>query len=179
MSVINSLKEYFETLHNYWNSSYGTLPQVPFDELINPMLYQGEPDEEEYVSWLPKLKETNEDFKAIESDIGLCLHSSIKEYFNSYWFLELQGFFHSKLIHLEPVEPGKDLRNFFVNQKTYEENQGKQLKNIHIGFISPDDLALVINNETGEVLQENFETGELTVIAESLEMLISELRMSK
>lgn len=45
MSVIYVLETYFRNLNGFWNSSYDTLPQVPFDELLNPMLYQGEPDE--------------------------------------------------------------------------------------------------------------------------------------
>ncbi|MBN3522642.1 SecY-interacting protein Syd [Paenibacillus apiarius] len=75
--------------------------------------YQSELDEDEYVYWEPKVKEKQEDFEAIEADIDLRVHSSIKEYFNSFWFLNLQGFYNSKLISLGPVEPDKDINIFY------------------------------------------------------------------
>lgn len=179
MSVKEELAHYFDELLSYWNNTFGTLPKTPFDEEANPSLYQGEPDEDEYVSWKPIEKEMQEDFEAIEANIDLHLHSSIKEYFNSFWFLNLQGFYNSKLIILEPVQPGMDINNFFVNQKKYEEHQGKILKNIQLGYISPENMALMVNNETGEILQEDFETGHSTVIAKSLEELIKGLRVTR
>ncbi|NRG00887.1 SecY-interacting protein Syd, partial [Paenibacillus dendritiformis] len=87
MSVKKELAHYFDELLSYWNNTFGTLPKIPFDEEANPLLYQGEPDEDEYVSWKPIVKEEQEYFEAIETNINLHLHPSIKEYFTSFWFL--------------------------------------------------------------------------------------------
>lgn len=40
-------------------------------------------------------------------------------------------------------------------------------------------MALMVHNETGEILQEDFETGETIIIAKSLEALIRDLRISR
>lgn len=40
-------------------------------------------------------------------------------------------------------------------------------------------MAVMVNNETGEILQEDFETGHTTVIAKSLEELIKGLRVTR
>lgn len=179
LQVKEALDHYFQKLLEYWNDTFGVLPQIPFDDEMNPLLYESEQDEDDYVSWKPKIKEKHEDFEAIETYIDVRLHPSIKEYFQSFWFLNLQGFYHSKFISLEPVEPDKDMHNFFVNQKNYEASKGKTLKNIQIGFLSPENMALMVHNETGEILQEDFETGETIIIAKSLEALIRDLRISR
>ncbi|BFH16751.1 SecY-interacting protein Syd [Paenibacillus melissococcoides] len=134
MSIIEELAHYFDELLSYWNNTFGTLPKTPFDEEANPSLYQGEPDEDEYVSWKPIEKEMQEDFEAIEANIDLHLHSSIKEYFNSFWFLNLQGFYNSKLIILEPVQPGMDINNFLLikkNRRTSRKNIKKYSTWLH------------------------------------------------
>lgn len=103
------------------------------------------------------------------------LHHNIKEYFNSYWFLNLQGFYRSRLVNLEPVEPGKSILCFFQGMQQYEENNGRKLRYIQIGFISPEDMAILFDNETGEILVEDFETEENELLANSLAELIISL----
>ncbi|RJG25512.1 SecY-interacting protein Syd [Paenibacillus thiaminolyticus] len=144
MGVQEALRHHFDDVLSYWSYSFGTLPKLPYDEAANPMLYQGEPDEEDYIFWKPAEKEKKDNFEVIEENLGLGLHPSIQQYFNSYWFLELQGFYHSKRIFLEPVEPDKDMISFFMTQKRYEERQATPFRHIQIGFIAPEDAALLI-----------------------------------
>jgi hypothetical protein len=179
MSVKGTMTNYFQRLLDYWNEKYNTFPKAPWDEDINPLLYLSEPDEEEYVFWKPVEKKAVENFSMIEAEIEMPLHHSIKEYFNSYLFLSLEGLYHSKYICFEPVEPGKDVRSYFKNLKNYEENQGKEFRYIQIGFISPDEMAINVDNETGKIYIEDYETGELKLLANSLEELIEEIKLKK
>ncbi|MGG0334914.1 SecY-interacting protein Syd [Priestia megaterium] len=109
------------------------------------------------------------------------LHETIKEYFNSYFnsylFLSLEGFYHSNYIYLEPVEPDKDLLTYFKNLKSYEESRGNEFRYIQIGFISPDERAINVDNETGKVYIEDYETNELNLAAHSLQELIEEIKL--
>ena len=107
------------------------------------------------------------------------LHYSIKDYFNSYLFLSLEGLYHSNYIYLEPVEPDKDLLSYFKNLKNYEESQRKEFRYIQIGFISPDEMAINVDNETGKIYIEDYETNELKLLANSLEELIEEIKLKK
>ncbi|MEK1832116.1 hypothetical protein AAAC51_34175 [Priestia megaterium] len=49
MSIKGIMTDYFERLLDYWNENYNTFPKAPWDEEMHPLLYVGEPDEEEYV----------------------------------------------------------------------------------------------------------------------------------
>jgi hypothetical protein len=51
--------------------------------------------------------------------------------------------------------------------KSYEENIGNVFKYIQIGFTSPDDLSVSIDNETGEVEIQDYETGEVEILEKS------------
>lgn len=179
MSVKAAMTDYFEKLLDYWNENDNTFPKAPWDEEINPMLYVSEPDEEEYVFWKPVEKKAVENFSMIEAEIEMPLHHSIKEYFNSYLFLSLEGLYHSKYICLEPVEPGKDVRSYFKHLAHYDESQGKEFRYIQIGFISPDEMAINIDNKTGKVYIEDYETNELTLLEHSLEELIRKIKLKK
>jgi hypothetical protein len=179
MSVKKALNKYFKELLDYWNRKYGTLPKTSWDEDVNPLLFQAEPDEEEYIYWKPKLKDRHEDFDKIEKMIGITINSTVKEYFDSYWFLEIEGFYNSKRINLEPNEPDKDIVRYFQNMKQYEKNIGNLFRYIQIGVISPEDMSIAVDNETGKIVIQDYETGNVEVMAESLEELIEGLRLIK
>ncbi|WP_255255243.1 hypothetical protein [Bacillus pseudomycoides] len=44
-----SLEQHFHHLLHFWKEKYGTHPKAPWDEEMEPILYLGHPDEEEYV----------------------------------------------------------------------------------------------------------------------------------
>ena len=134
MEIKNALNHYFDELINVWETKCSTYPKAPWDEEIDPRLYLSDPDEEEYVYWKPIEKTDVENFVEIEKKLSMNLHNDIKEYLKSYWFLNLQGFYGSRLVNLEPVEPGKSLLDFFWVMQQYEENKGRKLRYIQIGF---------------------------------------------
>ena len=45
------------------------------------------------------------DFSSLEENLGINIHESIVEYFNSYWFADLDGFIKDRYIKLESVLP--------------------------------------------------------------------------
>ncbi|PFQ87122.1 hypothetical protein COL17_25630 [Priestia megaterium] len=104
-------------------------------------------------------------------------HSSIDCYFNSYWFAELDGFLDSHYITLEAVLPNVELDTFERNLKGYKRNRDK-LDKVPIG-IEGNGLVVVIDNLSGRVELENFERGCFKKIANSLEDLISSLRLQR
>ncbi|UAC48710.1 SecY-interacting protein Syd [Bacillus aquiflavi] len=177
MEIKKALDHYFKELISVWDKKYGTYPKAPWDEEIDPLLYLSSPDEEEYVYWKPIEKVELDDFTKIEKELGINIHYAIKEYFNSYWFLNLQGFYGSRLVNLEPVEPGKPILRFFQTMKRYEENNGREFRYIQIGFASPEDMAIIFDNETGKILIENYETEENEFLANSLSELINNLKI--
>ena len=84
------LDKYFACYKNY----RGTYPAVPYDEEEKSSLWYGEPDEEEYIQWMYKEKDKQTDFSDLENEPELALPDAAKEFYNSYYFLQLQGFYH-------------------------------------------------------------------------------------
>lgn len=179
MEIKTALERYFKELMNVWETKYGTYPKAPWDEEMDPLLYISNPDEEGYVYWKPIEKNKIDNFIEIEKEISMNIHNAIKEYFNSYWFLYIQGFYGARLVNLEPVEPGKSIVEFIRIMKRYEENEGREFRYIQMGFVSPEEMAIIFDNETGQILIENFETKEKEFLANSLVELINNLKMEQ
>lgn len=167
MEVAEALENYFDKLLVFWEAQYSTFPTISFEEDIENWMYIGVPDEEERVQWEPKLKTSKEGFLSIEQEIGMKLHNSMKAYFDSYWFLSLEGFYGPHRITLEEVAPNKDIRAFFTNQKSFIESTGEELNYFLIGYFSPDDQALLLDNRTGEIFKEDYETDERMFVSSS------------
>ncbi|WP_145045851.1 SecY-interacting protein Syd [Paenibacillus xylanexedens] len=179
MKVTQAMENYFNKLLFFWEDQFSSFPKISFEEDIESWMYVGVPDEEESVQWRPRLKTTKEDFTLIERELGMKLHPSIKEYFDSFWFLNLQGFYGSNRITLEEVIPNKDILAFFTNQMNFEVSAERKFDYILIGYISPDDQGLLLDNRTGEIVREDYETNELLRVASSLSELIDSLRITK
>ncbi|MGA8943075.1 MAG: SecY-interacting protein Syd [Thermoactinomyces sp.] len=76
-----------------------------------------EVDEEGNVSWKLMEKHKNHDLTGLENQLGVVLHPSIKEYFNSYWFASLDGFIGKHYIRLEAVLPNIELDSFIYGER--------------------------------------------------------------
>ncbi len=85
------MQRYFESYLLKWSDWNGTHPQVPFNVEIDKRLYIGEKDEDGYIFWKPKEKDEYDNFQELEKELNANLYSDIKEYYNSYWFLEMIG----------------------------------------------------------------------------------------
>lgn len=69
--------------------------------------------------------------------MGIQLYNSIKEYYNSYWFLDLGGNYLGYDFELNPVIPGIELHDFYVSLQGYRGAHDNQLNNIPIGMEFP------------------------------------------
>lgn len=58
----------------------------------------GEVDEEDYIQWMYKEKEEQINFSELEKELNLVFPDAVKEFYNSYYFLELQGFYNGENI---------------------------------------------------------------------------------
>ncbi|PFD67357.1 SecY interacting protein Syd, partial [Bacillus cereus] len=100
--------------------------------------------------------------------------NSIKEYYNSYWFLDLGGNYLGYDFELNPVIPGIELHDFYVSLQGYRGAHDNQLNNIPIGM-EFNGLLVVVDNENGQVKLEDYESRSFEVICDSLAELILNL----
>lgn len=144
----------------------------------NLIIYEGEVDEDEYISWKPVEMTVQQDFTKLEDDFDIKFHESIVEYFNSYWFADLDGFFQEHYITLESVLPNTEISSFRESLKGYKKNHDDCLDKIPIG-IEGNGLQVVIENNSGIVQLEDFERGTFEYIAKNIEELIENLRLTR
>lgn len=178
MKIKDVMNGYFKLRKEYFDKGLDFLFKTEYNEEIDSFIYQGEMDDDEEILWKPVVKNTNHDLKEIEERLDIKFHSSVNEYFNSYWFADLDGFIDSHYIRLEAVLPNIELDSFESTLEGYKNNHGNRLDKIPIG-IEGNGLIVVLDNKNGRIELEDFERGSLDVISNSLMELISSLRLQK
>ncbi|MDE7321835.1 MAG: SecY-interacting protein Syd [Lachnospiraceae bacterium] len=172
------LKKYFEDYCDMWMKYKGTYPQVPYDSDIDSRLYIGTMDEEEYISWKPKVKDVITDFSKIEKEYNFKLNEEIKKYFNSFWFLELKGFIGEYCVVLEPVIPEMETDGFEAQLKGYFSSY-RTLEYIPIGIETNTNSVIVIENKSGKVYFHDLDCDKKEIIADSFIEFVSRISFKR
>lgn len=179
MSTKEAMQQYFRLRRDLADGGLDFLFKTPvIDETNNSIIFEGEIDEDEYVSWKPVEKKVSHDFKQLKEEFGIEFHKTIIEYFNSYWFAELDGFINNHYIKLESVLPSIELSSFQEILKGYKKNHGDRLENIPIG-LEGNGLLVVIKNKCGKVYLEDFQRGTFDIITENIQELILNLKLKR
>lgn len=119
------MSKYFNLRKKYFNKGLDFLFKTQYNEEVDSLIYQGEMDDEEEILWKPTEKNKKNDLMQIEEKFGIRLHTSIRDYFNSYWFAEIDGFICTHYIRLEPVLPNIEFDSFEGNLEGYINNHNK------------------------------------------------------
>ncbi|WP_245831723.1 SecY-interacting protein Syd [Oceanobacillus senegalensis] len=114
----------------------------------------------------------------MENEFGIKFHNSIVEYFNSYWFAELDGFIKNYYVKLEPVLPDYELNSFSDLLNGYRNNHQNKLNYIPLGM-EGNGLLVVIDNSSGKVYLEDFERKNFEYMIDDIAALINNLRLWK
>ncbi|MCX2824555.1 SecY-interacting protein Syd [Bacillus pseudomycoides] len=178
MSIKNAMQQYFRLRIKLAHEGLDFLLKTPVLEEVNPILYDGEIDEEGYILWKPVEKNIVHDFIHLEQEMDIHFHQTVITYFNSYWFAELNGFYKNYYIELEAVLPNIELHSFKERLKGYKGNLQERLKHIPIG-IEGNGMLVVIDNENGKVKLEDFERSSFETISENIQELILNLRLKR
>ena len=163
----NYLDKYFECYKNYM----GTYPVVPYDEYEKSSLWYGEVNDEDYIQWMFKEKNIETKFLELEDELELILPDAVKEFYNSYYFLQLQGFYNGESVRFNAISDNIDILQelrkciFKINAKKY----------LDMGMYSSMDLALCMEVDTGAVVCVDYDCDNVEVIANSLEELLNKL----
>ncbi|MGG0458319.1 SecY-interacting protein Syd [Bacillus mycoides] len=170
------MSTYFKLRKEYFDRGLNFIFKTPYKEKVDFVIYQGEIEEDE-ISWKPVEKYFKTDLILLEERFAIKFHDSVHHYFNSYWFADLDGFIGDHYISLEAVLPNIELDSFKEKLEGYEKNHRK-LDKIPIGVEGNGSL-VVLNNVSGKVELEEFERGLFIEVSNSLNELISSLRIQK
>jgi Syd protein (SUKH-2) len=169
MKIKNILYEYFKW---YDNMLEADLPKTPVIDDSDPLIYVGEVVND-WVRWRPTEKDEQYDFKDIEGQLNIEIHSSVKEYYNSYWFYQLIVDYENFEINMYPVIPGNYIKAFLSNFSGYINAHPGSTIRIPIGFEMSSTFLVVIENSTGKVQIEDYENETFEDIADNLYILLS------
>lgn len=168
--VKESLKAYLDKYFEAYMKNRGSYPKVSYDEDEVSSLWFGEMDEEEYIQWKYQEKTAQTDFSQLEKKFELILPDAAKEFYNSYYFLQLEGFYHDESVFLDNITENRDI---LQELKYIFENESK--KYIPLGLYGDMQLSLCMETDTGKIVAVDYENDSIEIIADSLEKMLDEM----
>ena len=164
------LKNYIDAFFKVYEEDLKSLPKLPYDEDEPSSLYVGEIDEEGWIEWQYVPVDRILDFSELEEEYAIHLSEELKEYYNSFYFLELGGFWNIKCIMLDKIDAATDVLDDFRNVLNEQEDM------IEIG--SMDSYASVfVKFVSGRVVLYDWEFEEEAVLADSLSEFFTKLKV--
>lgn len=164
------LKNYIDAFFKVYEEDLKSLPKLPYDEDEPSSLYVGEIDEEGWIEWQYVPVDMILDFSELEEEYAIHLSEELKEYYNSFYFLELCGFWNNKCIMLDKIDAATDVLDDFRSVLNEQEDM------IEIG--SMDSYASVfVKFVSGRVVLYDWEFEEEAVLADSLSEFFTKLKV--
>lgn len=187
MSMKEAFDIFFEEMTQNYLEKRGFPPQAPCNEERHPTgLFLLETlNEKGYAQWKPKLQENVVSFSKVEQELGFLIHSQIKEFLSTYWFLALDGIIHTSSGEVELRLNGLNqynnlderIKSSFNNEDTHYLSDHKYFLIGTFCSIGGDDSFLVhVNNDTGEVTAVEVMDKRSIHLADSIEELLCNMK---
>jgi hypothetical protein len=167
-----ALRRYVES----WQKARGELPRMPWDPDVDPIVYVGEKDAESWIQWHPVVKPPGRTLAELAPDLAP-FHPSVEAYFAKWWFLALEGRVGDKMLSMQPNTPGYDPEEYLDLVRQYAASRQRPLTHVPIGLDNRSSLQLVVDNRTGAVSIEDWETGTFEPVAASLDDLFQRIEV--
>lgn len=176
-NIKESIKEYYVRLDEVYKK-YGMQLKVPFNPKVLSDIYVGSEDDEGYIVW--RIIERTEciNSEKLSGEIGFQIHSSLIEFINSYFFLEMSGSYREYEVSFDSIVPNTILSSFISRRCIPLKTNEEKIVLIQIGVINEEDndnLLMCLVNSTGQIVCYDYDKKTIQVISESLNELISNL----
>ena len=153
MSMKEAFDIYFTKLNEVWQENHRAYPKTFYLKRrdVKDVYVPGTIDEEGYVQWQPKLQTEAVDFELIERELGITIHLHLKEYFSTYWFMQLSGYVGENSYSFDNVYPNAVISELI--KKSREEGNIDYMQGIFFAIGDANqDCGLYVNNDNGEVI---------------------------
>ena len=162
-------KKYIDAFFKVFENDLKSLPKIPYDEDEPSNLYVGEIDKEGWIQWQYVPVDRIIDFSELEEEYAMHISTELKEYYNSFYFLELCGFFDNVLIMLDKIDDTTDALTKF---RSVLKNNGSMIK---IG-IDGRNCLICVKLDSGCVIVDDWECEEQYILADSLSEFFAKLK---
>lgn len=187
MNMKKAFEKFFEEMTQNYMNEWGVPPRAPYTEEKNPtgLFLPGTLDNKGYAQWKPKLQEKSVSFDAVEKELGFSIHSQIKDFLSTYWFLALDGIIQTSRgeaeLRLNGLTPHSNLEeriiSDFNNEEThYLHNHKYFLIGTFCSIGGNDSYLVQVNNDTGEVTAVDVMDKKSVKLADSIEDLLMNMK---
>lgn len=152
--------------------------KVPYNPRVASEMFIGSEDDEGYITWSLTERQEPVDSKVLSDNIGIQVHSSLIEFIDSYFFMEMEGVYNEYDIEFDCITPNTVLSSFLSRRHITLVINEEQLDLIQIGIINSDgndNLLMCLVNSTGQIVSYDYDKKTIQVISESLVELIINL----
>lgn len=166
------LKKYIDAYYKVCEDDWKSLPKLPYDEDEPSNLYVGEINENGWIQWQYVPVDRIIDFSGLEEEYNIHFSEELKEYYNSYYFLYLYGFWNNRCIIFEKIDNTIDVLEEFGNVLDSNEN---------LFIIGTDscNCSIGVKMDSGQVVLCDWENEEEFILADSLTEFFSKLKLRK
>lgn len=188
MSMKEAFDICFKKQKDFWNKQFGNGPKCPYsgNKISEDDLFiEGTIDNEGYAEWKPKLQTQTVDFETIENELGFKLHLQLKEYFSTYWFMNLVGRINDITVYFKAL-PCKlnvetAIKESYINPSITEEckislNDVALFNLGTVDVAGNDSYTFCFDNNTAEVMYIDFVDSQIRYAKITLEELMESLR---
>ncbi len=138
------LKNYLDMMIEWHKEKYQSYPTVDVEMADEPSIcFFGEIKEGGYIQWSYVEQSNLIDFDALEEEFQIHICDEVKQFYNSYFFLELYGFLDGEVIEFDPVTD--DTEDIFVLSDENHPNF------VRVGSYGNTPLSLCVDMESGKV----------------------------
>lgn len=186
-----SMKEAFDTFFEEMTQNYikerGVFPQAPCNESKRPtgLFLLDTLNEDGYAQWKPQLQDKAVYFDNVEKELGFSVHTQIKEFLSTYWFLYLDGKVQSSrgevTLRLDGITPyivlDALIKYNFDDEETHFLHDHKYfLIGTYCKIGGNDSYLVQVNNDTGEVTAVDVMDKISVKLADSIEELLFNMK---
>ena len=187
MSMKEAFDTFFEEMTNNYIRERGKPPYAYCDEASRPtgLFLMDTLDDRGYAQWKPRLQERPVSFNSVERALGFSIHPQIKAYFSTYWFLPLEAKYYTEqeeiIFNIIGITPYSSLDtllkdNFNFEGSHYLFDHNYFLLGSYCNVNGNDSYLVEVNNETGEVTAVDVQDKKSIKIADSIEMLLKNMK---
>lgn len=178
ISIKEAMTEHYTKLENLYMKDVGTKPSVSYTDQLNKALLISEPDEDMEVEW-QLIAQPAHDWTQIEEKLGFSLMKELKEYYNTFYFMDLSGTFGSSELHFYMIDGSKPLDDVVTLNYTDAQHVFPNSQMFLIGTASvnnDDNYFIFFDNNTGKLFCYDSEMNKQILLSYSIAKTISSLK---
>jgi len=177
---MKEMTEFFVRYEEEFFKKFNKYPSIPYSERWNKNLFVGEPNASNWIRWQPIAQDKAVDWKQLENNIGFELRNELKDYFSSYYFFRIETTIGNIMIDLRKISSFEEATKNVLLWSNNAKMAFPERHCIEIGTATiegDDGYYIFVDNDTGKVFCQEFDTMNKVEIADSINNLFEKMKV--